>query len=203
MPWAMRAQPDGGCMSLSGPDRIAGMQWGRRLRRAGAGIAAVLAILAVAAGTQARAAEPDLLIGLSLMGKPRYQPGFKHFDYVNPDAPKGGVVRLGRQGAFDNFNLVVAGVKGQIEGGISLIYEQLTEPALDEVSTAYGLLAEAMRHPEDFSSVTYRLRAEARWQDGKPVTPEDVVFSFNAIKTNSPQYAFYWAHVTKAEKTGE
>ena len=98
---------------------------------------------------------------------------------------------LARQGAFDNFNLVVAGVKGQIEGGVSLIYEQLTEPALDEVSTAYGLLAEAMRHPEDFSSVTYRLRAEARWQDGKPVTPEDVIFSFNAFKTNCPQYAFY------------
>ena len=110
---------------------------------------------------------------------------------------------MARQGTFDNFNLVVAGVKGQIEGGVALVYETLTEPALDEVSTAYGLLAEAVRHPADFSSVTYRLRAEARWQDGKPVTPEDVIFSFDAFKANSPQHAFYYAHVIKAEKTGE
>ncbi len=94
-------------------------------------------------------------------------------------------------------------MKGQLEGGVGLVYEQLTEQSLDEVSTAYGLLAEAMRHPPDFSSVTYRLRADARWHDGKPVTPEDVVFSFEAFKANSPTYAFYYQHVVKAEKTGE
>ncbi len=164
--------------------------------------AAALAIAALSGPGTARA-EDDWKIGLSLMGEPKYQPGFKHFDYVNPDAPKGGTVRLARQGGFDNFNLVVAGVKGQLDAGVGLVYEQLTESALDEVSTAYGLLAEAMRHPADYSSVTYRLRAEARWQDGQPVTPEDVVFSFNALKANSPQQAFYYQHVTKAEKTGE
>ncbi|MCP8938117.1 extracellular solute-binding protein [Alsobacter sp. SYSU M60028] len=178
------------------------MRWSAKGPRALVVAAVALAALWVAAPA-ARAADPEWRIGLSLMGAPKYQDGFTHFDYVRPDAPKGGTVRLGRQGAFDNFNLVVAGVKGQIEGGVGLVYEQLTEQALDEVSTAYGLLAEAMRHPDDFSSVTYRLRAEARWQDGKPVTPEDVIFSFDAFKANSPQYAFYWQHVVKAEKTGE
>ena len=106
-------------------------------------------------------------------------------------------------GTFDNFNLVVAGVKGSIAGGIDLIWDTLMAPALDEVSTEYGLLAEAVSHPADFSSVTYRLRAEAKWHDGKPVTPEDVIFSFDAFKKNSPQLSAYYRHVTKAEKTGE
>src|SRR5262249_55948139 len=76
-------------------------------------------------------------------------------------------------------------------------------PSLDEASTEYGLLAEAVSYPADFSSVTYRLRAEAKWHDGKPVTPEDVIFSFNAYKKYSPQLSAYYRHVVKAEKTGE
>ena len=86
--------------------------------------------------------------------------GFKHFDYVNPNAPKGGTVRLGAFGTFDNFNIVVAGVKGTLAAGIDRIYDTLMASALDEVSTEYGLLAEAVSYPADFSSVTYRLRAE-------------------------------------------
>ena len=70
-------------------------------------------------------------------------------------------------------------------------------PALDEVSTEYGLLAEAVSHPDDHSSVTYRLRANARWHDGKPVTPDDVIFSFDAFKANSPHFGAYYRHVTK------
>ncbi len=140
---------------------------------------------------------------LSLLAAPKYGPDFKHFDYVNPDAPQGGVVRMGAQGGFDNFNPVVAGVKGQLDAGIGLAYETLTMSSQDEVMASYGLLAEAMRVSPDITSVSYRLRANARWHDGKPVTPEDVVFSFNAFKTYSPQYAFYYAHVSKAEKTGE
>lgn len=139
----------------------------------------------------------------TLMGEPKYKPGFTHFDYVNPNAPKGGVVRMAGLGGFDNFNPVVTGVKGQLESGVSLVYETLTVTSQDEVSTVYGLLAEAMKFPDDYSSVTYRLRAEARWHDGRPVTPEDVVFSFDAFKRLSPRYAFYYQHVVKAEKTGE
>jgi microcin C transport system substrate-binding protein len=150
----------------------------------------------------ASAQKDDWVHALALMGTPAYTSDFKHFNYVNPNAPKGGTARLARQGGFDNFNPVVAGVKGQLDGGVFYVYETLTTQSFDEISTAYGLLAEAMKHPPDFSSVTYRLRAEARWHDGKPVTPEDVVFSFNAFKKHSPSYAFYWSHVVKAEQTG-
>jgi microcin C transport system substrate-binding protein len=141
--------------------------------------------------------------GVSLLGELKYPPGFKHFDYVNPDAPKGGTVRLTGFGTYDNFNLVVAGVKGAIASGILDVYDTLMVPPLDEVETEYGLLAESLSYPEDFSSVTYRLRPTAKWHDGKPVTPEDVIFSFNAFKTNSPQYSKYYQHVLKAEKTGD
>ena len=141
--------------------------------------------------------------GSVLLDEPKYPPGFKHFDYVNPNAPKGGLVRLGAQGTFDSFNIVVAGVKGSPEQGIGLIYETLTTSALDEPSSSYGLLAEAFSYPEDYSSVTFRLRPEARWHDGQPVTADDVIFSFEALKANSPTYAFYYANVTKAEKPGD
>ena len=106
-------------------------------------------------------------------------------------------------GTFDNFNTVVQGVKGSIADGTELFIETLTTPAFDEVSTEYGLLAEAVSYPDDRSSVSYRLRANARWHDGKPVTPDDVMFSFNAHKTNSPFYGAYFRHVIKTEQTGE
>jgi microcin C transport system substrate-binding protein len=141
--------------------------------------------------------------GLSLFGDVKYPAGFSRFDYVNPDAPKGGAARQIAIGTFDNFNMVVAGVKGSIAGAVELIYEALTTPSLDEASTEYGLLAEAVSYPQDFSSVTYRLRAQARWHDGKPVTPEDVIFSLDAFKKYHPQYSAYYRHVMKAEKIGE
>jgi microcin C transport system substrate-binding protein len=141
--------------------------------------------------------------GLSLFGEVKYPADFKRFDYVNPDAPKAGTVRQIAIGTFDNFNLAVAGVKGNIAAAVALIYESLATSSLDEVSTEYGLLAEAVSHPEDFSSVTYRLRAEARWHDGKPVTPEDVIFSLASFKKHHPQYSAYYRHVVKAEKIGE
>ena len=141
--------------------------------------------------------------GLSLFGDVKYAFDFKRFDYVNPDAPKGGVARQIAIGTFDNFNPVVAGVKGTIAGAVNLVYEALMSPSLDEVSTEYGALAEAVSHPEDFSSVTYRLRAQAKWHDGKPVTPDDVIFSLEAFKKHHPQYSAYYRHVVKAEKAGE
>jgi microcin C transport system substrate-binding protein len=141
--------------------------------------------------------------GLSLYGELKYPPGFKQFDYVNANAPKGGTVRQIALGTFDNFNTAVAGVKGSLAAGIEQIYETLLANSLDEVSTGYGLLAEAVSFPADFSSVTYRLRPQARWHDGTPVTPDDVIFSFNAFKKYSPQQSAYYRHVTKAEQTGE
>ena len=140
--------------------------------------------------------------GLSLFGELKYPADFKHFEYVNPSAPKGGSVRQIAFGTFDNFNLVVAGVKGSLANGLELTTETLMAPALDEVSTEYGSVAEAVSHPADFSSVTYRLRENARWHDGKPITPEDVIFSLATIKANSPQLGAYYRHVTKSEKTG-
>jgi microcin C transport system substrate-binding protein len=140
---------------------------------------------------------------LSLFGAVKYPADFKHFDYVNPAAPKGGAVRLGTFGTFDNLNYVVAGVKGSLAGGVDLPLETLLARSQDEVATTYGLLAEAVSHPADFSSVAYRLRAQARWHDGKPVTTDDVIFSFHAFKENNPQLGAYYRHVVKAEKTGE
>jgi microcin C transport system substrate-binding protein len=170
----------------------------------------MLTIAAPALGTfgarkaAAQTAAPVLRHGLSLFGDLRYPADFKHFDYVNPAAPKGGTVRLIAGGqTFDNFNQVVAGVKGTLAAGIDLLYDTLMVPALDEVSAEYGLLAEAVSYPEDYSSVIYRLRGNAKWHDGKPVTPEDVIFSLEAFKKHHPQLSAYYRHVTKAEKTGE
>src|SRR5215471_4931808 len=149
------------------------------------------------------AAEPAWRHALSLFGDVKYPADFKRFDYVNPDAPKGGVARLISIGTFDNFNIAVAGIKGNIAAAATQVYETLMWKSQDEVVTEYGLLAEAAVHPDDFSWVTYRLRKEARWHDGKPVTPEDVIFSIEALKKYSPQYASYYRHVGKVEKTGE
>ena len=140
---------------------------------------------------------------LSLFGDIKYPEGFKNFDYVNPKAPQGGLVRQSAFGTFDNFNMVVSGVKGSIAAGTELFTETLTTPSLDEVSTEYGLLAEAVSYPEDHSNVTYRLRANARWHDGKTVTADDVLFSFDALKKNSPFYGAYYRHVVNVEKVGE
>jgi microcin C transport system substrate-binding protein len=152
---------------------------------------------------EAAAQEPGWKHGLSLFGAPKYPAGFKHFDYVNPAAPQGGTVRLSGFGTFDNFNEVVALVKGTLAMGTNLFNETLMTSALDEISTEYGLLAEAVHHPADHSSVTYRLRANARWQDGTPVTVDDVIFSFTVLKENRPDLAAYYRHVVRAEKTGE
>jgi len=157
------------------------------------------------APAQAQAASDGLpwRHALSLFGDIKYPADFKHFDYVNPDAPKGGVARMISLGTFDNFNIVVAGIKGSLAPAATLIYETLMAKSQDEVVTEYGLLAEAAAHPDDFSWVTYRLRKDARWHDGKPVTSDDVIFSFEVLKQYSPMYASYYKHVVKAEKSGE
>lgn len=156
-----------------------------------------------AAAAQSGAGEAPWYHALSLFGEVKYPQGFARFDYVNPDAPKGGLARQISLGTFDSFNFVIAGVKGSFAGASGLIYETLMASSLDEVSTEYGLLAESVSHPADFSWVIYRLRKDARWHDGKPVTPDDVIFSFESFKTLSPGRGSYYRHVVKAEKTGE
>ncbi|MGX5775291.1 extracellular solute-binding protein [Methylorubrum zatmanii] len=140
---------------------------------------------------------------LTLLGEPKYGPDFPHFEYVDPKAPAGGLVRLGAQGGFDNLNFIVNGLKGDLEGGITQIYDTLMEDSGDEPFSSYGLLAEAVRIAPDGKSVTYRLRAGARWHDGKPITAEDVIWSFETLKANSPFYAAYYHSVAKAEAGGE
>ena len=141
--------------------------------------------------------------GVSLFGELKYPADFKHFDYVNPDAPKGGSVRMIGLGTFDNFNEVVAGLKGSLAAFAGVVSDSLMVPVLDEVETSYGLLAEAVSYPADFASATFRLRAGARHHDGRPVTVEDVIFSMEAFKKYSPGHAAYYRHVAKMEQTGE
>jgi len=137
---------------------------------------------------------------ISLIGTPKYPADFKHFDYVNPDAPKGGSVRMADIGSFDSLNPIL--YKGEAAGGLGLIYETLMTDSLEEPSTSYGLIAEWESYPPDFSSVTFKLRDEARWHDGTPITPEDVVYSLDVNKEANPRLALYYKNVSKAEVTG-
>ncbi|MDE1993253.1 MAG: ABC transporter substrate-binding protein [Rhizobiaceae bacterium] len=145
--------------------------------------------------------EPQFRIGTAILGDLKYQPGFKHFDYVNPDAPKGGELKLSANGTFDTLNPVL--LKGNPVAGVGLVFDTLLKSADDEISSAYGLLAEGVSYPDDISSATFRIRAEAKFADGTPVTPEDVVFSFDKSKELNPFMTSYYAHVSKAEKTGD
>ena len=106
-------------------------------------------------------------------------------------------------GTFDNFNVAVAGLKGSIAMGTNMLCDSLMVSSLDEVSTDYGLIAEAVSHPADFASTTFRLRPGARHHDGKPVTVDDVIFSMESFKKHNPMYSAYYRHVKKIEQTGE
>lgn len=158
-------------------------------------------LLAAAAAPVMGAEERKWHHALSLVGEPQYPADFSHFDFVNPDAPKGGTVRLHSVGTFDSLNQFT--IKGNAEGRIGLIYDALMAGSSDEPSAEYGLIAEAVSYPDDYSSVTFRLRKEARFHDGEPIKPEDVVYSLDAIRNVSPAFAFYYKNVVKAEKTGD
>lgn len=141
--------------------------------------------------------------GVCLLGDLKYPPSFRQFDYVNANAKRGGLVRRAALGTFDSFNMVVAGVKGDLAEGIELIYDPLMAPSLDEAASVYGLVAEAACYLADFSWVSFRLRAAAKWHDGRPIRPEDVLFSLNAFRKYHPQLSTYYNHVVHAEKTGD
>lgn len=140
----------------------------------------------------------------SLIGTPKYKAGFKHFKWVNPNAPKGGTLRYSLTGSFDSLNhLAVQGdsIWSPIFG--AFIYDSLMRDSLDESSTQYALIAEAVKWPSDYSSATYRLNKKARFHDGVPIKPEDIIFSFYTLKKVNPTWRAYYKNVVKAEKVGD
>lgn len=135
---------------------------------------------------------------IAMHGAPKYGPDFTHFDYVNPNAPKGGTIRQGSQGSFDSFNGFIS--KGEVVDGIGNIYDSLLSPSADEAFTEYGLLAESLEVPEDRSWITFHLRPQAKWHDGQPITADDVKWTFETlIAKGAPSFRYYYADVDKVE----
>lgn len=139
---------------------------------------------------------------IAMHGQPKYGADFPHFDYVNPQALKGGTIVFGASGSFDSLNPFT--LKGRTAAGVGNLFETLTTRSFDEAFTEYGLLAETIEWPADRSWVAFTLRPQARWHDGKPVTVEDVIWSFDTLKTQGhPFYRSYYANVAQATKVGD
>src|SRR5579863_3832598 len=126
--------------------------------------ALALAVAVAALAQPVRAESPvHTYYALSLLGEPKYPADFKHFDFVNPDAPKGGEIRRAAMGSFDSFNPFI--VKGDAAEGVGALFETLMIQSPDEPDASYGLLAQSVEIPEDKSWVAFNLRPEARFQD--------------------------------------
>ena len=168
-------------------------------------IAIVFSILASAGPVLAEDATADVTTsyGLTLYGDLKYGPDFHHFDYVNPDAPKGGTFRYSFALTFDNLNpFIVAGTAPR-QNLEFLIYDTLMKRSGDEPASVYGLVAENVTYANDYSWAEFELREGARWHDGEPITPEDVIFSLDLMQNKAaPQYRAAYAGVASAEKTG-
>ncbi|HEX4893492.1 MAG TPA: ABC transporter substrate-binding protein, partial [Hyphomicrobiaceae bacterium] len=164
-------------------------------------LALTIAVALPLAGSTATA-EPPRRHALAKIGDPATPADFKHFSWVQPDAPKGGSVRLSAIGSFDTLNSF--SIQGVTAPALSaLVDATLMAPSPDEPATAYGLIAEWVSVADDISSVTFGLRASARFADGTPVTAEDVIFSFEEQKRAAPAIAIYYRDVTRAERTGD
>ena len=161
--------------------------------------ASVLAVaLLLATSTAACADAPVIGHGLSMYGDLKYAQDFTHFDYVNPDAPKGGALRLAAQGTFDNLNPYI--LKGVSAPGLSLTFDTLMDGSRDEAFSEYGLLAERVEMAHDRSYVVFDLRPQARFHDGVAVTADDVVFTFNTLMDKGhPFYKAYYADVKEVK----
>ena len=147
----------------------------------------------------ADAEDRDFRHALTLFDDIKYGPDFKHFDYVNPGAPKGGRVRFGLLGSFDNLNPFT--YKG--DSGPATSNETLLTSSLDEPSTEYGLIAHSVWHPDDRSMVVYRIRPGARFHDGKAITPADVIWSMEALREANPFYNAYYRNISSTEQTND
>ena len=136
-------------------------------------------------------------------GEPAQPQGFTHFPYANPNAPKGGRLILAKRGSFDSLNpLIVKGVSA--EGIREYVYESLLARAYDESFSLYGLIAESVGTPDDRSFVEFTLNPEAKFSDGKPITVDDVIFSFELLRDHGrPNHRSYYQKVSKVEKTGD
>ena len=140
--------------------------------------------------------------GIALHGQPKYGPDFQHFAYVNPSAPRGGEARFAAIGGFDTFNPF--NIKGEAAAGIGQLFETLLTDSKDEPFSQYGLIAESIEVAGDRGSATFVIRSQAKFHDGSPITADDVLFSFETLKTRgSPFFRLYYANVAKAEKLGE
>ncbi|MEX0729221.1 MAG: extracellular solute-binding protein [Aquisalimonadaceae bacterium] len=140
--------------------------------------------------------------GMALHGDLKYGPDFTHFDYVNPDASKGGGVRLSALGTYDNLNPFI--LRGVSPAGIGQVFDTLTVQSADEPFSEYGLIAEHVNVADDNSWVSFTLRPEARFHDGQPITVDDVIWTFDALKRDGhPSYRVYYSDIERAEKEGE
>lgn len=161
-------------------------------------VVGAFAALSALTSTIAQASDPTPTHGIAMHGAPAYEAGFSHFDYVNPEAPKGGTLRMAViANGFDSFNPFV--IRGVAAAGINTyVYDTLMAPSDDEPFSAYGLIAESMETPEDRSYVTFNLRPEARFHDGEPITANDVAYSFELLTTEGhPFFRNYYAGVSK------
>lgn len=158
---------------------------------------AIVALLLAAAPAAAEGVH-----GLSLYGPPKYPADFRHFDYVDPGAPKGGEIRLSAIGGYDSLNPFI--LRGVPAANAGVVFETLTEGSSDEPFSEYGRLAESIEVAPDRSWVTFTLRPEARFGDGVPVTVDDVIWSFETLRDQGhPHYRLYYASVAKAEAVGD
>jgi microcin C transport system substrate-binding protein len=152
--------------------------------------------------SQSALANQSYNYGISVFGDLKYPANFKHFDYVNPSAPKAGEVRFGVEGGFNNLNQFI--LKGIAAAGLSYIYDSLMEGTADEISSRYGLIAEGVRFAPDKSFIEFKLRKIARFHDGKKITADDVVFTFNIlIKEGHPSYKMGFRDVLGVEKISD
>ena len=164
---------------------------------------------AVAAGAVvlfAASAHAEPRHGMSTFGDLKYGPGFQNFEYVNVNAPKGGLVRLRDLGSFDNVNpFITKGIRLRGMGAVALTlpFESLMTGAGDEPDSQYGLIAESADVAPDKSWVSFKLRPEARWHDGTPITVDDVIFSFVTLKElGQPSMRLQLANIDTVEQTG-
>ena len=116
---------------------------------------------------------------MAMHGEPALQGDWDHLPYANPEAPKGGTIRMPSLGTFDSLNQFIS--KGTPADGLSLIYDTLMEGSLDEPFSTYGLVAESMQVAPDNSWVIFKLNHKARFNDGHPIDADDVVFTFNTL----------------------